>query len=189
MPAKAGSQGGMYHNISGFLGRWFQKRPYHLHPCRRRPPVPDAALPAYIPVGEGAQGENSKSPCFKISDLCHSRVIGLWGGASLCRKEARNKSEPAIFSGGHFCPRRAVVPASAVIPAFAGMTAEAGMANECWRASARLRRECIIKSPDSSAASSRRGPTTCVPAGVGRLFQTCPRRAGAALARRMTSVR
>ena len=56
-----------------YLGRLFQTRLYHLHPCRRRPLVPDAALPprrpvpdaalppasmqAYIPVGESTQGE------------------------------------------------------------------------------------------------------------------------------------
>ena len=34
--------------------------------------------------------------------------------------------------------------------------------------------------PPSPAACSRRGSTTCIHAGVGRRFQTCPRQAGAA---------
>ena len=45
-------QAGMYHKITGFLGRQFQTRPYHLRPCRRRPLVPD--LPAAGRRGPGA---------------------------------------------------------------------------------------------------------------------------------------
>ena len=61
----------------------------HLHPCRRRPSLQTRST-TYIPVGESAQGVVRFPACFKMSDWRHSQVIGLWGGASLCRKEPLN---------------------------------------------------------------------------------------------------
>ena len=33
-----------------------------------------------MPDIQGAQGENASSPCCKINDRGHSRVIAFWGG-------------------------------------------------------------------------------------------------------------